>query len=310
MDLSNWTSISPLPVPELDDQGRPEGAAEVVAQAVVSREEADRMIGRVGFTLNDEAADQEATEARKKEARQLRFGMENDQGPQPCEPGPVPAAGADLVSAVRKAPPPRMQEVASGSGSRPEYYDISSEAEEPTAAEASPCDSLKPQLVNTTPAEHSGHFRRCPQRPLNRLGSTEQIPGGYRVVHLPEERTGRPLLYVQQLAGPPKFSLPWYDAPPYDGKQVSPGMETGTLHGPVSVVVHVPRQPETATRKAKPGFVVAGFRNPFVAEGMEHDEDAGPALVYINVWCTDNNAGRESGAVPYTHLTLPTNHTT
>ena len=72
-------------------------------------------------------------------------------------------------------------------------------------------------------------------------------------------------------------------------------METGTLHGPVSVVVHVPRQPETATRKARPGFVVAGFRNPFVAAGMEHDEDAGPSLVYVNVWCTDNNVGKESG---------------
>ena len=52
--------------------------------------------------------------------------------------------------------------------------------------------------------------------------------------------------------------------------------------------------PETAACKARPGFVVAGFRNPFVADG-EHDEDAGPPLVYINIWCTDNAAGRESG---------------
>ena len=65
--------------------------------------------------------------------------------------------------------------------------------------------------------------------------------------------------------------------------------------GPFKVVIHGFRQPETATSKARPGFVAAGFRNPFVAEGMEHDEDAGPALVYVNVWCTDNNAGKESG---------------
>ena len=50
-----------------------------------------------------------------------------------------------------------------------------------------------------------------------------------------------------------------------------------------------------ATSKAKPGFVAAVFRNPFVVEGMEHDEDAGPALVYVNVWCSDNNSDQEVG---------------
>ena len=60
-------------------------------------------------------------------------------------------------------------------------------------------------------------------------------------------------------------------------------MDAGTLLGPVSVVVHVPRQPETATSRAKPDFVAAGFRNPFVADGMEHDENAGPALVYVTL---------------------------
>ena len=146
VDLSTGTSISPLPTPELDEQGRPEGADEIVAQAVVSREDADRMIGMVGFTLNDEAADQEATEEKKKQARQERFGIENDQGPQPCEPGPVPAAGADLVPDVRKAPPPRMQEVASGSGSTTRHYENSGGVgvEEPTAVEPSHWDLLKP----------------------------------------------------------------------------------------------------------------------------------------------------------------------
>ena len=101
---------------------------------------------------------------------------------------------------------------------------------------------------------------------------------------------------VQQLAGPPKYSVPWYDAPPFEGQKVSPGMETGSLLGPVTVVIHVPRKPATTSMsKARPGFVVAGFRNPFIAEGMENEKDAGPPLVYVNIWCTDNAVGKESG---------------
>ena len=102
-------------------------------------------------------------------------------------------------------------------------------------------------------------------------------------------------MYLRQLGGPPKLSLPWYDAPPYGGKVVSKGMEAGALLGPVKCIVHVPRWPAGNGKNARAGFVVAGIRNPFVLEGVEYDEVAGPAIVYVNVWNSDNNRSQKVG---------------
>ena len=72
IDVYSGEPLTPLPTGRVDESGRPEGAEEIVAQAVVSQEEAERMKRQVGFTLEDEAADFEAFE-KKKEARKLRF---------------------------------------------------------------------------------------------------------------------------------------------------------------------------------------------------------------------------------------------
>ena len=101
---------------------------------------------------------------------------------------------------------------------------------------------------------------------------------------MPEDRE----LYLRQSAGPPKYSLPWYDAPPYTGKKVYPGLEAGARLGPVLSVVHVPRKDNENGTQA--GYVTAKIRNPLkkilVPEGPDDEED--PDLVYVNVWCSDN----------------------
>ena len=79
-DIATGESMHPLPVPSVDSAGRPEGAERVVAQAVISAEEANRLQSRVGFTLEDEAADNKAFEA-KAEARKKRFAAD---AAEPC----------------------------------------------------------------------------------------------------------------------------------------------------------------------------------------------------------------------------------
>jgi len=250
IDVYSGEAIFALPVGRVDRHGRPEGAEEIVAQAIVSREEAERIKSQVGFTLQDEAADLAALE-KKKEARRMRFTENALVIPQSSEPGPGPAADAEAD----------VVEVESDDNKDLKF------------------PPLKTSLVNSK--DPSGRFRRNPVRPLQ----------DYENRGLPEEME----LYVRQLGGPPKYSLPWYTAPPYEGRVVFKGSVAGDLHGPIQQVIHVPRLPAVTGGKARPGFVVCGFRNPYVPDGVQYDEHAGPAIVYVNVWCTDNNRGEEVG---------------
>ena len=86
---------------------RPEGAEEAVTQVVMTSEETERLKRRIAFTLEDEAADLNALEERKKAARKVRFAEQVDirdvsdeddywDPSQPSAPsqGPVASAGA------------------------------------------------------------------------------------------------------------------------------------------------------------------------------------------------------------------------
>ena len=91
--------------------------------------------------------------------------------------------------------------------------------------------------------------------------------------------------------------MPWYDAPPYKGRKVYSGMEAGARLGPVVSVVHVPRKDAANGKGSLAGFVTAKIQNPLkkivVPEGPDDEED--PDFVYVNVWCSDNNAGQPVG---------------
>ena len=102
-------------------------------------------------------------------------------------------------------------------------------------------------------------------------------------------------MYLKQLGGPPKYSLPRYDSPPFEGKKVYKGDVAGTILGPVLCIIHTPRREPEGSRSSRPGFVTAGIRNPFVPKGMDADEDGNPAIVYVKFWCSDNQQGQRTG---------------
>ena len=45
-------------------------------------------------------------------------------------------------------------------------------------------------------------------------------------------------MYLRQLAGPPRYNLPWYTEPPFQGKVACSGCAANTLLGPVLAVKH------------------------------------------------------------------------
>ena len=73
-------------------------------------------------------------------------------------------------------------------------------------------------------------------------------------------------------------------------------MAAGSVLGPVISITHTTRT-ELADGRSKAGYVTAGFRNPLrrVVLPESQNTDGQPKIVYVNVWCTDNNAGHESG---------------
>ena len=118
VDLNTGHPVTPLPVQRIvrngaDAGGRPEGASEIVAEAVVSQEEAERIRRQVGFSFEDESEDLRALERRtdlcrrwprrNSDVEMTSIVVEGEQPPssswdrpQPCEPSPEPAAGADF----------------------------------------------------------------------------------------------------------------------------------------------------------------------------------------------------------------------
>ena len=67
----------------------------------------------------------------------------------------------------------------------------------------------------STSRDESGKFKACLAEPL-RQPVVDKI------------------LILQQLGGPPRFKLPWYDEPPPFGREVHCGMKAGDKLGPVT----------------------------------------------------------------------------
>ena len=114
---------------------------------------------------------------------------------------------------------------------------------------------------------NNGRVARCKERPLPR-----GIPEGK-------------LLYLKQLDAP-GFTLPWYDSPPFDGKQVFKGLAAGAQHGPVTQIMH------TYPKGTREGLVSCCIANPMYSPT---EPATGPEFVWLNAWCSNNKGGHPVG---------------
>ena len=90
--------VVPLPTPEYRE-GRVEGG-HIVAEAVVSRAEADRIQRQIAFTAGEEQADVADVQMRMEE-----MALDEDRSTLPCEPSLGPATGAGPSPESRSASP-------------------------------------------------------------------------------------------------------------------------------------------------------------------------------------------------------------
>ena len=114
----------------------------------------------------------------------------------------------------------------------------------------------------------SGRPVRCPKRLLSHQGIRRDQK-----------------LYLRQLIGPPRFKVPWYTAPPYEGTYLHRGFDAGAVLGPVVTYVYVGSMP------FKPGFLSCCIETPS-REGLLANA---PDHVWVNAWCTHNKNGQPVG---------------
>jgi len=127
--------VVPLPTPTVDQSGWVEGAS-IVAESIVSREEAERIQKQVAFTVGEERADIARAQQRKALAQAvlaqaIALGAPKGRSSQPCEPSLEPAAGAGSSSdesPSRAAGPfgPRYWDAPPVGPSGSEAYDVAS----------------------------------------------------------------------------------------------------------------------------------------------------------------------------------------
>ena len=112
---------------------------------------------------------------------------------------------------------------------------------------------------------------------------------------------------LDQLIGPPKYCVPYYDAPAYFGRKLWEGTLAGTFMGPVEDVYQAEAQWKYnyyGDRAWMAGMTCCCIRNPFSrmrAAGVQMTDeekklaDELPEHVWVNAWCSQNNAGQEIG---------------
>ena len=139
---------------------------------------------------------------------------------------------------------------------------------------------LRPSLVNTTISKNpSGRF-------VQTNGKMPALLRKYCSEPLPRDKT----LFLHQLGGPPRLSLPWYtDRPGRGGRKCFSGMQADAILGPV---ISLSWNQEVQDGM---GFVTAKIVNDFCPADQEFDPDAGPRYVYVNVWVTHNRAHQPTG---------------
>jgi len=205
----------------------------------------------------------------------------------------------------KSAPP--MREFQGGGSTQ--WYDGTETLTDWRVFESGPGQSVPKREDRTKSGGYSGKFKRCQWVPLSN--------GPYP----------RKVLYLRQLAGPPRFSLPWYDAAPPYGKKVSDGWCAEARLGPV--VRYVTTTASGEGKRWIPGFVSCSFRNPYYVSGEKptcrldksdwYDPNPGgdggcmstpwsydrhesnwpsqlqPEFVWVNIYCSHNVSGEKTG---------------
>jgi len=155
-------------------------------------------------------------------------------------------------------------------------------------AKAPPVAKAKPLSLR----QGSGRPEKCPVRPL--LGGMSGIPKGMNVM-------------LDQLIGPPRYGVPYYNAPAYFGRKIWHGTLMGTFMGPVEDVFQAEARWEydaCRNRTWFAGMTCCCIRNPFSrmrAAGVRMTDeekklaDELPEHVWVNVWCSQNNERQPVG---------------
>ena len=105
------------------------------------------------------------------------------------------------------------------------------------------------------------------------------------------------------LIGPPYYTVPWYTAPPFGGRQISKGLGTGTMYGPV---LRIHRSPDVAhdvwaqgvKYPKSSGFVSVEVPNPLYRlpdTAHVQPEVSDFKTIWINVWTSRNKEGHPPG---------------
>ena len=103
---------------------------------------------------------------------------------------------------------------------------------------------------------------------------------------------------LDQLIGPRKYSVPYYDGPAYTGRKLWVGTRAGTLMGPVEDVFQAEPQWQYnyyGERRWMAGMTCCCIRNPFSrmrAAGVTMTDEERklahelPEHVWVNAWCS------------------------
>ncbi len=82
-------------------------------------------------------------------------------------------------------------------------------------------------------------------------------------------------VFVRQLIGPPRFTLPYYDDAPYNGRRLHKGLGVGTVFGPVKAVNHTEDDDTRYKRSGRTGWnsgewAPAGFTSVLVPNPAQY----------------------------------------